>query len=71
VADKYLKAFSQLASAPNQKVLILPYEASGVLGSLAGIAEIAKSTFGPDGRGTDGKAPPPRRPTVPTAGMPS
>src|SRR5437660_11911119 len=36
VADKYLKAFSQLASAPNQKVLILPYEPSGVLGSLAG-----------------------------------
>jgi regulator of protease activity HflC (stomatin/prohibitin superfamily) len=71
VADKYLKAFGQLAAAPNQKVLILPYEAAGVLGSLAGIAEIAKDTFGGDSR-ADGKTPPaPRRPTVPTTGMPA
>src|SRR5207248_111937 len=64
IADKYLKAFGQIAGAPNQKVLILPYEATAVLGSLAGIAEIAKSTFG-EGRGGntgDGKLPPTRRP---------
>jgi regulator of protease activity HflC (stomatin/prohibitin superfamily) len=46
VADKYLKALSDLAQAPNQKVLILPMEATSVLGSLAGIGEIAKATFG-------------------------
>jgi regulator of protease activity HflC (stomatin/prohibitin superfamily) len=74
VADKYLKAFGQLADAPNQKVLILPFEATSVLGSLAGIGEIIKETFGPDGRrptaGTDGKGVPAagRRPTVPAAG---
>src|SRR5215467_11171590 len=46
IADKYVKAFGQLAQSPNQKTLILPMEATGVLSSLAGIAEIAKATFG-------------------------
>jgi regulator of protease activity HflC (stomatin/prohibitin superfamily) len=50
VAEKYLKAFGQLAQSPNQKVLMLPIEAMNVLGSLAGIGEIAKATFGGDGR---------------------
>ncbi len=71
IAEKYLKAFSLLAESPNQKVLMLPIEAMNVLGSLAGIGEIAKATFGGDPRSGDGKAPPPRRPTVPTAGASS
>jgi hypothetical protein len=71
IAEKYLKAFGQLAESPNQKVLMLPIEAMSVLGSLAGIGEIAKATFGGDPRSGDGKAPPPRRPTVPTAGASS
>ena len=43
-------------------------EASAVLGSLAGIGEIAKATFGPDGTGMIGSGPPrpPRNPTGPT-----
>jgi len=68
VAEKYLKAFGQLAQSPNQKVLMLPIEAMNVLGSLGGIGEIVKATFGSDDRGGGGKAAPPRRPTVPTAG---
>jgi regulator of protease activity HflC (stomatin/prohibitin superfamily) len=71
VADKYLKAFASLADAPNQKVLILPFEATSVLGSLAGIGEIARQTFGGDPKAGDGKTPPARRSTVPTAGMSS
>jgi len=69
VAEKYLRAFGQLAQSPNQKVLMLPIEAMNVLGSLAGIGEIAKQTFG-DGSGS---APtlPPRRPTGPAAGAAS
>src|SRR6266567_2896244 len=59
IAEKYLKAFSLLAESPNQKVLMLPIEAMNVLGSLAGIGEIAKATFGGDPRSGDGKAPPP------------
>src|SRR2546422_10895802 len=46
IADKYIKAFGQLADSPNQKVLMLPVEAMSMLGSLAGIGEIAKATFG-------------------------
>jgi regulator of protease activity HflC (stomatin/prohibitin superfamily) len=68
VADKYMKALTELADSPNQKVLIMPFEATSVLGSLAGIAEIAKATFG-DGA-TPRPAPgapsvPSRRPSVP------
>src|SRR5882724_3128622 len=46
IADKYVKAFQSLASAPNQKVVVLPMEATALVGSLAGIGEIAKSVFG-------------------------
>ncbi|HET9484280.1 MAG TPA: SPFH domain-containing protein [Xanthomonadales bacterium] len=46
VADKYVGALKALASAPNQKVMILPMESSGILGSLAGIAELTKESFG-------------------------
>src|SRR5215469_4392507 len=61
IADKYLKAFGQLAESPNQKVLMLPIEATGVLASLGGIAEIAKHTFGDGAAGP----PAPRQPTAP------
>jgi regulator of protease activity HflC (stomatin/prohibitin superfamily) len=68
VAEKYLKAFSLLAQSPNQKVLMLPIEAMNVLGSLAGIGEIVKATFGGDGK--DGApASLARRPTGPPAGF--
>src|SRR5262249_3237423 len=32
VADKYLRALAEIAHSPNQKVLILPFEATNVLG---------------------------------------
>jgi regulator of protease activity HflC (stomatin/prohibitin superfamily) len=67
VADKYLKAFGQLAGSPNQKILILPFEATSVLGSLAGIGEIVKATFGDDGKGGS-PAVPVRRSAVPPVG---
>ena len=46
IADKYIKAFGLFAESPNQKVIMLPVEAMSMLGSLAGIGEIAKATFG-------------------------
>jgi regulator of protease activity HflC (stomatin/prohibitin superfamily) len=64
IAEKYLKAFAELARSPNQKVLMLPIEAVSVLGSLAGIGEIAKATFGDKG------AAPPARPTGPVTTPP-
>jgi regulator of protease activity HflC (stomatin/prohibitin superfamily) len=60
VAEKYVKALESLASAPNQKVLMLPLEATSVLGSLGGIGEIFKETFGPDKPGPQGGSQPQR-----------
>src|SRR5262249_62054722 len=34
-----------IARSPNQKILMLPLEASSVIGSLAGLAEITKEAF--------------------------
>lgn len=45
VAQKYIDALGKIGVAENQKVLLLPIEATNMLGSLAGITEIAKSTF--------------------------
>ena len=63
VAGKYVEALQAMASAPNQKVMLLPLEAASVIGSVAGIAEIAKETFGNNGDGTrpPGSAVPPVR----------
>jgi regulator of protease activity HflC (stomatin/prohibitin superfamily) len=46
VATKYVEALKEIAAAPNQKVILMPLEASNVIGALAGISEIAKETFG-------------------------
>jgi regulator of protease activity HflC (stomatin/prohibitin superfamily) len=45
VADKYTQALKAMATSPNQKLLMLPLDAMGLMGSLAGIAEIAKDSF--------------------------
>ncbi|MEL7047414.1 MAG: SPFH domain-containing protein [Pseudomonadota bacterium] len=45
VANNYVKALEKLATSPNQKVLMMPVEASSVIGSLAGVAEITKEAF--------------------------
>src|SRR6201996_7140783 len=46
VANKYVEALKEMANSPNQKMLMLPMEATGILGSLAGIAELAKESLG-------------------------
>ena len=45
IAQKYVEAFKELAMAPNQKFVLMPMEASGVIGSIAGIAELAKEAL--------------------------
>ncbi|GAA0205779.1 SPFH domain-containing protein [Kangiella japonica] len=45
VAQKYVDALGKIATSDNQKVLMLPLEASSVIGSVAGVAEIAKEAF--------------------------
>lgn len=49
VAQKYVEALSDFATGPNTKTLLLPMESSGILSSLAGITEIAKSAFDKEG----------------------
>lgn len=48
VAQKYTEALGQIASANNQKVILMPLEASSLIGSLGGIGSIAKEVFGGD-----------------------
>jgi regulator of protease activity HflC (stomatin/prohibitin superfamily) len=45
VAQRYVGALESIASAKNQKVILMPLEAASVIGSIAGIAEIAKDAF--------------------------
>ncbi len=45
VANKYVEALKAMADSPNQKMLLLPIEATGVIGSLAGIAELARNAL--------------------------
>jgi len=66
VALKYTDALAKVASAPNQKVIMMPLEAGSLLGALGGIAEIAKDSFG-DGGGSGGGFRPSGRGSVPTS----
>jgi regulator of protease activity HflC (stomatin/prohibitin superfamily) len=52
VATKYTEALQGIASASNAKVVLMPLEASNLLGSVAGVAEIAKQAFGDNGEGS-------------------
>ena len=49
VAEKYVDAVKALATAPNQRVVVVPIEAAALAGTLGGIAEITKSVFGEGG----------------------
>jgi regulator of protease activity HflC (stomatin/prohibitin superfamily) len=45
VANNYVKALEALAKSPNQKILMMPLDTTSLLGSIGGIAEIAKEAF--------------------------
>jgi regulator of protease activity HflC (stomatin/prohibitin superfamily) len=45
IAQKYIEALKEIGTAPNQKLVLMPLEASSVIGSLAGIAEVAKEVL--------------------------
>lgn len=46
IAGKYVEALGKFADSPNQKTFFLPVEASSLIGTIGGIAEIAKESFG-------------------------
>ncbi len=58
VAQKYTEAIGKLASAPNQRVVLMPLEASSLIGSVSGIAEIARAAFGDEAGPTVPPSPP-------------
>ena len=49
VAQKYVDALGKLAESPNNKVMMIPLEASNVIGAIGGISEITKDAFGNQG----------------------
>ncbi len=49
VALKYTEALQAVASAPNQKLVLMPLEASNVIGAVGGIAELFRDALGKKG----------------------
>ena len=69
VANKYVDALKSLASADNQKVLMLPLEVTSVIGAIGGLAEITREAFGPDGGNSkDAQSSSPRRTSTRSTG---
>jgi regulator of protease activity HflC (stomatin/prohibitin superfamily) len=46
IATKYVEALTTIGAAPNQKLVLMPLEASNVIGAIGGIAELAKTAAG-------------------------
>jgi len=46
VAQKYTEAMAAIGTAPNSKIVLMPMEASSLIGSLGGIGAIAREVFG-------------------------
>ena len=67
VAQRYTDALAKIASAPNQRVVLMPLEASSLIGAIGGIAELARASF-PDAPSTS--AGPPAAPRRPPASVP-
>ncbi len=45
IAQKYVEALKAIATADNQKLILMPLEATSLIGSIAGIGELAKEAF--------------------------
>lgn len=58
IAQKYTEAMASIGTAKNSKVVLMPMEASSLIGSLGGIGQIAREVFGND----DGTESTPARP---------
>lgn len=67
IAQKYTEALTSIGTAKNQKVVLMPMEATSLIGSLGGIGAIAKEVFG-DQPNNDG-GPTRRGRTVPSTGL--
>jgi len=43
VANNYVQALKEIASAPNEKLVLMPLEAASIIGAIGGIAELTKA----------------------------
>src|SRR5215471_4705301 len=66
IADRYVRAFQSLASAPNTRLVVVPMESSALAGGIVQAMEL----FRGDG-GTSGGTPPPDTPPPRPPGSPS
>ena len=57
IAQKYVEAISGFATSNNEKLVFMPMEASGVIGSLGGISELFKDIKGDKPTGRPGGVP--------------
>lgn len=55
VAQKYVEALQTIGTAPNQKLIFMPVEASGLMGAIGGVAELAKTAMAKAGASEAGK----------------
>ena len=62
IAQKYVEAISEFARSPNAKTILFPVEATQLIGTLGGIAELAKDAVG----GRSGGATAPKAKAVPS-----
>ncbi|WP_047457706.1 SPFH domain-containing protein [Rhizobium rhizogenes] len=62
VAQKYTEALTAIGTAGNSKIVLMPMEATSILGSLAGIGAIAREVFGENSDGSASPQPPRPRP---------
>ncbi len=65
VAQKYTEAVTAIGTASNSKIVLMPMEASALIGSLGGIGAIAREVFGEAGA----VASPRPRPSGPSVGQ--
>jgi regulator of protease activity HflC (stomatin/prohibitin superfamily) len=66
VAQRYTEALAKIGSAPNSKIVLMPIEASSLIGSLGGIGAIAQEVFRTEG--TAGAQRQSRTPRIPSEG---
>jgi regulator of protease activity HflC (stomatin/prohibitin superfamily) len=60
IAQRYTDALSRIGSAPNTKLVMIPLEAAGIAGSLAGMTELIRESIQPSSaapRGRSGSVP--------------
>lgn len=49
VAQKYVEALKDIASSENEKLVLMPLEASSIIGAISGISELSKKAFSKEG----------------------